>query len=93
MSEGGAEVAVEDVAHHYCESGDSAHGMQWAERAADAACRVFAYDEALEMLGRARDCALSADRADGAARTGNLVRIDAALGDAAFARGDVTLDL
>jgi tetratricopeptide (TPR) repeat protein len=79
----GVGVAVEDLAHHFVESGDYEKGLLYAERAADAARRVFAWNEALEMLGRARECADVLEREEEA------LRIEEAMGDAAWAGGDL----
>jgi tetratricopeptide (TPR) repeat protein len=83
MRESGQPVAVEDLAHHFVESGDLEKGLQWARRAADAAARVFAWNEALAMLERARECAEALGRRE------EVVRIDEARGDAAYAQGEL----
>jgi predicted ATPase/predicted Ser/Thr protein kinase len=80
----GATVSVEDLAHHFVLSGDFEKGLEYADRAAEAARRVFAWDEALEMLARARECAEALERED------DVQRIDEAIGDASWARGDST---
>ncbi len=80
---GGGAVAVEDLAHHFVESGDDEKGLLWAGRAAEAACRVFAFDEALALLHRARDCAEALGRVE------EVARIDELRGDAASAQGDL----
>jgi len=84
LRERGTVVAVEDLAHHFVESGDLEKGLEYARRAADAAARVYAWDEALEMLARARECA------EGLGRGDELARLDEAMGDVAWASGDVT---
>jgi tetratricopeptide (TPR) repeat protein len=77
------EVAVEDLAHHFVESGDCERGLAYAERAAGSALKVFAWDEAMAMFERARECAEALARADA------VLRIDEAMGDAALASGDI----
>jgi len=79
----GESVAVEDLAYHFVESGDDAKGLVWARRAAEAAARVFAWEEALAMLARARDCAEALGRDD------EVVAIDEARGDAAYSQGEI----
>jgi tetratricopeptide (TPR) repeat protein len=83
LHEQGAAVAVEDLAHHSIEGGDYEKGLHWAREAAAAAQHVFAWDEALEMLERARECA------EALGRTDDVVRIDETRGGAAFAQGDL----
>ncbi|HET7224672.1 MAG TPA: AAA family ATPase [Candidatus Eisenbacteria bacterium] len=48
---------VQDLAHHFLESGDLARGLEFARAAAEQAGSVFAHDEALAYLTRARECA------------------------------------
>ena len=83
LERGGRRVAVEDLAHHFVESGDEENGLVWAGRAAEAAITVFAYDEAQAMLARARECA------EALGRESEVARIDERMGEASLARGDV----
>jgi tetratricopeptide (TPR) repeat protein len=83
MEAQGKDVTVEDLAHHFVESGDFERGLSYAERAAGAALHVFAWDEATAMFERARECAEALERADA------VLRIDEAMGDAALASGDI----
>jgi tetratricopeptide (TPR) repeat protein len=83
LQQEGASVSVEDVAHHHVESGHLEQGLVWADRAADAARRVFAWDEALAMLSRARECA------EALGRSPEVARIDEAMGDIAHAAGNL----
>ena len=78
----GKDVAIEDLAHHFVHSGDCGKGLLYAGRAAQAALDVFAWDEALEMLMRARECAEALERRE------EVVRLDEAMGDAAISFGD-----
>ncbi len=48
---------VEKLAHHYIQAGDHERGLHYAKQAAAEAQRVFAFHEAIEAYGRARDCA------------------------------------
>ena len=54
----------------------------YADRAAKAALNVFAWEEALEMLMRARECSEALERRE------EVVRLDEAMGDAAISFGD-----
>ena len=53
----GSHCAVERLAYHYIQAGDYEHGLSYAKQAALEAERVFAFDEAIDAYGRARDCA------------------------------------
>jgi len=48
---------VQDLAHHFVQSGDLAKGLSYSMRAAQEAERLFAYDEALMYYERARETA------------------------------------
>jgi tetratricopeptide (TPR) repeat protein len=84
MAEAGKDVAVEELAHHFTESGSYQKGLLYSERAAEAARAIFAWDEALDLLARARECAEALDLPE------DVVRLDAARGEAAYLQGDVT---
>ena len=58
-------------------------------RRAAAAKKVFAYDEALEMLAHARECAQALARTD-EITSSDLTKIDESMGDAALAQGNVS---
>jgi tetratricopeptide (TPR) repeat protein len=49
--------AVETLAHHYIQAGDYERGLTYAKQAAVQAESLFAFDEAINAYGRARDCA------------------------------------
>ncbi len=83
LQQRGAPVAVEDLAYHFVQCGDYERGLLYTDRAAGSALRVFAWDEALELLGRARECAEALEREQ------EIARIDEAMGDTAWASGDV----
>ncbi len=48
---------VQDLAHHFVESGDLLKGLRYSMQAAEQAERLFAHDEALSYYGRAVECA------------------------------------
>jgi tetratricopeptide (TPR) repeat protein len=54
----------QDLAYHFILSGDLARGLEYSLRAADQAERVFANEEALGFLHRARECAEGLKRTD-----------------------------
>jgi len=86
-AKGKKDVAVEELAHHFIESGDYEKGLEYADRAAVSARAVFAWDEAIDMLARARECAEALERGE------DVIRLDAAQGEAAFAKGDVSASI
>jgi tetratricopeptide (TPR) repeat protein len=55
---------VEKLAHHFIQAGDLERGLRYAKKTAAEAQRVFAFDEAIEAYGRARDCAEALGRID-----------------------------
>lgn len=83
LHEGGDRVAVEDLAHHFVEGGDFERGLKYARAAAEAAVGVFAYDEALEMYHRARECAEALELSE------DVIAIDERMGGAVFSSGDM----
>jgi len=72
---------VQDLAHHFVESGDCAKGMQYAIKAAEKSERLFAHDEALHYYEHALECAEALKQTD------QLVVIHAAIGDVYYNRG------
>jgi hypothetical protein len=54
----------QDLSYHFILSGDLARGLDYSLRAADQAERVFAHEEALGFLNRARECAEALKRTD-----------------------------
>lgn len=84
LDAGGRSIAVEELAHHSIESGDCDKGIVYAERAARAALDVFAYDEALEMFSRARECAEELER------PAEVTRFEEAMGRAAHDAGHIS---
>ncbi|MGH7740546.1 MAG: ATP-binding protein, partial [Candidatus Eiseniibacteriota bacterium] len=71
-----------DLAHHFSEGGELEKGLDYSLRAAQRATRVFATEEAIVHLSRARECA------EALARTGTLCEIDERLGDLLRLRGE-----
>jgi tetratricopeptide (TPR) repeat protein len=59
-----AATRAQDLAYHFILSGDLARGLEYSMRAADHAERVFANEEALGFLNRARECAEALKRTD-----------------------------
>ncbi|HYM81196.1 MAG TPA: AAA family ATPase, partial [Candidatus Limnocylindria bacterium] len=53
---------VEDLAYHFAESSDLEKGMTYSLAAAEAAEKVYAHEEALSFLDRARECAEGLER-------------------------------
>jgi tetratricopeptide (TPR) repeat protein len=84
LEEQGSDVAVEDLAYHFVQSGEYERGLVYAERAARAALSVYAWEEAMTLLDRARECAQALERED------EMLRLDESMGDAALASGDLT---
>lgn len=52
-----AGVRIQDLAHHFIESGDLARALTYARGAAEKAAKIFAHDEALSYFERAREAA------------------------------------
>ena len=52
-----AEARVEDLAFHFQHGGDLARALHWSLAAAERARKLFALDEAVSCLERARECA------------------------------------
>ncbi|NNE44530.1 MAG: AAA family ATPase, partial [Gemmatimonadetes bacterium] len=82
MVERGEDVPVQELAHHCIESGDLEKGLRYAERAADSAAKVFAWNEAVDMLQRARDCAEALER------PADAIALEERIGDMAFTQGE-----
>jgi tetratricopeptide (TPR) repeat protein len=84
LYQGGAiEAHVQDLAHHFVQSGDLEKGLGYALRGAKQAERLYAYDEALSYYQHA------ADSAEGLSLPDQLAEISVAMGDALVVRGVV----
>ena len=79
----GGRVAAADLARHFMEGGCLDRGFEYAIEAAETAASVYAYDDALQLYERARDCAEALDRTD------DLPAIDTAIGDILNLKGEV----
>jgi len=82
LRERGGRVAVADLAHHFMEGGCLEKGFDYAMQAAAAATTLFAYSDSLRLYDRARDCA------EALGRTDELPKIDAAMGDVFYRKGE-----
>jgi predicted ATPase len=68
-SPGGAQ----DLAYHFTAAGDSQRGLEYSLQAAEGARKLYAWDEALQFLATARECALGLDQPDEVARLDALI--------------------
>lgn len=72
-----------DLAYHFTQAGDLARSLAHLQRAAAAAERVFAHDEALRYLEEARESA------EALQRTADVAALDERIGDIHVARGTI----
>lgn len=77
------EEHVSDLAYHFMQSGDLARSLDYAMRAAKAAARVFAYDDALKFYEQAHESAEALQRTD------TLAEIEEKRGDIRRMRGEI----
>jgi tetratricopeptide (TPR) repeat protein len=82
LRERGGRVAVEDLAHHSMEGGCLDKGFDYAMQAAADAAELFAYTDSIRLYERARDCA------EALGRTDQLPKIDIAIGDVLYLKGE-----
>jgi tetratricopeptide (TPR) repeat protein len=68
-SPGGAQ----DLAYHFIAAGDSQRGLEYSLQAAEGARKLYAWDEAIQFLATARECALGLDRPDEVGRLDALI--------------------
>ncbi|MDX1383224.1 MAG: AAA family ATPase, partial [Thermoanaerobaculia bacterium] len=80
--ERGDEAAAEDLAFHFIGAGDLERGLHFSLEAARSAAAVFAFDEALERLQQARECA------EGLADRDRIRSVDETIGNVHHDRGD-----
>jgi tRNA A-37 threonylcarbamoyl transferase component Bud32/tetratricopeptide (TPR) repeat protein len=66
-----AQGRAQDVAYHFTAAGDSRRGLEYSIQAAEEARRLYAWDEAIQFLGTARECALALEQ------PGEVARLDA----------------
>jgi tetratricopeptide (TPR) repeat protein len=82
LRERGGRVAVADLAHHFMAGGCLDKGFDYAMQAAADAATLFAYSDSLRLYERARDCAETLGRTD------ELPKIDVAMGDVFYRKGE-----
>jgi tetratricopeptide (TPR) repeat protein len=83
-----ARVRAQDLAYHFTAAGDSKRGLEYSLQAAEEARRLYAWDEAVQFLGTARECALALNQPDEVARLDALV--GATFGDKGQFRDAIT---
>ncbi len=71
---GGSRARAQDLAYHFTAAGDSRRGLEYSLQAADQARKLYAWDEAIQFLTTARECALGLEQAD------EVARLDALMG-------------
>jgi len=76
---------VQELAYHYAQSSNLEKGYDFSLAAAAQARRVFAHEEVLDHLERARDCAEALED------TTRLMKVERRLADVHDARGETTL--
>jgi tetratricopeptide (TPR) repeat protein len=82
LRERGGRVAVEDLAHHFMEGGCLDKGFDYAMQAAADAATLYAYTDSLRIYEKARECA------EALGRTDDLPKIDIAMGDVFYRKGE-----
>ena len=75
---------AEDLAYHFARSGDLKKGLAYSLQAAGQAEKLYAHQEALEFLERARECAEALEDADA------MARVEQRMGDVWWAIGEST---
>ena len=65
---------AQDLAYHFTAAGDSRRGLEYSLQAAEQARKLYAWDEAIQFLTTARECAL------GLEQTEEVARLDALIG-------------
>ncbi len=80
-----ADDYVQELAYHFAQGGSLEKGYDYSLAAAAQARRVFAFDEALDHLERARDCAEALED------TVRLMSVERRLADVHEARGETAL--
>jgi tetratricopeptide (TPR) repeat protein len=73
---------VEDLAYHFARSGDLKKGLDYSQRAAAQAAKLYAHQEALDFYGRARECAEELEL------TEEMAAIEERIGDVWWASGE-----
>jgi tetratricopeptide (TPR) repeat protein len=78
---GDLEAHAATLAYHFAESTDLRRGLTYSIAAAEAAEKIYAHDEALSLLDRARECA------DALEDTARLAAVESAIGRVFTAQG------
>jgi len=84
---GEARARAQDMAYHFTAAGDSRRGLEYSLQAAEQARKLYAWDEAVQFLTTARECALGLEQSDEVARLDAL--IGATYGDQGQFRGAI----
>ena len=71
---GDPRARAQDLAYHFTAAGDSRRGLEYSLQAAEQARKLYAWDEAIQFLTTARECALGLEQSD------EVVRLDALMG-------------
>ncbi|HET7011789.1 MAG TPA: protein kinase [Anaerolineales bacterium] len=70
---GDARGRAQDLAYHFTAAGDSRRGGEYSLQAAEQARKLYAWDEAIQFLATARECALGLEQAEEVARLDALI--------------------
>jgi predicted ATPase len=70
---GEARARAQDMAYHFTAAGDSRRGLEYSLQAAEQARKLYAWDEAVQFLTTARECALGLEQPDEVARLDALI--------------------
>jgi len=70
---GDSRARAQDMAYHFTAAGDSQRGLEYSLQAAEQARKLYAWDEAVQFLMTARECALGLEQSDEVARLDALV--------------------
>jgi eukaryotic-like serine/threonine-protein kinase len=70
---GEARARAQDMAYHFTAAGDSRRGLEYSLQAAEQARKLYAWDEAIQFLTTARECALGLEQPDEVARLDALI--------------------
>ncbi|HSB89737.1 MAG TPA: protein kinase [Anaerolineales bacterium] len=71
---GESRARAQDLAYHFTAAGDSQRGWEYSLQAAEQARKLYAWDEAVQFLMTARECAVALEQAD------EVTRLDALIG-------------
>jgi tetratricopeptide (TPR) repeat protein len=70
---GQARARAQDLSYHFTAAGDSQKGLEYSLQAAEQARKLYAWDDAIQFLSTARECALTMEQADEVARLDSLI--------------------